>query len=191
MKRFVRRLAAVSIVLVTSGLAWGAAEPVTPPSDDAAAPASAAGDPGIEALLARIRERSEQLDRRARDLDERERSLAELEAETARTLAEIDALRDAVEQRIAKLEALRGSGIGKLAKVYAAMPPERAAALLEALEPEVATAVVRRMKDRDSAAVLAMMSDATALRVTRGTVLPVADPVVPMVATPDGGGRYR
>jgi flagellar motility protein MotE (MotC chaperone) len=175
-----------------AGLGLAAQAPATTAGERSAGPAATVepgGDPALAPLLRRVHERMEELDRRERELAERERSLDELASETTRVFDELDALRAAVEGRIAAFEALRGDGVAKLAKVYAAMPPARAAALLDRVDPEVATAVIARMKDKKSAAVLASMAPERALRVTRATVLPVAAPDDDSAAQPARGER--
>src|SRR5690606_1992840 len=101
------------------------------------------------------------------------RSLDELLAEADRSLADLAALGERVETRIAALEALQGGGVSRLAKVYAAMAPEHAARLRGELDAEVATARGGHMKEKQSAAVLAAMTPEAAVRVTRHAVLPV------------------
>lgn len=176
MRRVALAGALLGVLVGSSGAGSGRAaqEPGAPAAArEAAAPPAA--DPALAPLLRGVQERMEQLDRRERELAERERALDELSGEARRALDELAALRDAVEARIVAFETLRGDGIGKLAKVYAAMPPAQAAALLDRLDTEVATSVIVRMKDKKSAAVLAAMSSDRALRVTRSTALPVVE----------------
>lgn len=167
---------------VGSGRGLAAQELATP---EGVVPAALGDERELAPLLRQVQTRLEELERRERELAERERSLGELSAEATRALDALEALRGTVDQRIATLEALRGDGVGRLAKVYAAMPPARAAALLERLEPEVATVLVGRMKGKRSAAVLASMSPESALRVSRATALPL--PAVGDAPASEGG----
>ncbi|MEB2344398.1 MAG: hypothetical protein OZ948_06650 [Deltaproteobacteria bacterium] len=184
MRRSLRAAVVLGTLLwpVGSGRGLAAQDPPTPSSGVAAAP-SEEGE--LAPLLRQVQTRLEELDRRERELAERERSLGELSTEATRTIDTLAALRGTVDQRIATLEALRGDGVGRLAKVYATMPPARAAALLERLEPEVATALVGRMKGKRSAAVLASMAPESALRISRATVLPL--PAAGEAAAPEAG----
>lgn len=178
MRRFLLAGALLGALLVGSGVGPGRAaqEPAAGAPDAALGAATpAAEEPPLAPLLRSVQERVEELDRRERELAERDRALDELSGEARRVLDELTELHDAVEARIVAFETLRGDGIGKLAKVYAAMPPAQAAALLDRLDTEVATALIVRMKDRKSAAVLAAMSSERALRVTRSTALPVVE----------------
>jgi flagellar motility protein MotE (MotC chaperone) len=54
----------------------------------------------------------------------------------------------------------------KLAKLYEAMPPAKAAPILAALAPEVSLDILRRMKPRQAAALLASMDAKTAAEIS-------------------------
>lgn len=142
-------------------------------------------------LIAELRRRTEELERRERELREREHALGELNEEARATLAELDRRGKQVEERLAAIEKLQGDGIGRLAKVYAGMPPGNAALLLEKLDLEVATAVLARMKPKVSASVLAAMRPERALELTLSSVVPLmpgapgAAAAAPAAATPD------
>jgi len=127
-------------------------------------------------LVREIRERTETLDRREEALAERERSLEELSGEARRLLDDLATRREQVEQRIAALEALQGDGVNRLAKVYGAMPPARAAALLEQLDRDMASALLARIKPKKSAELLAAMTPETALELTRSSVMTLPQP---------------
>lgn len=129
-----------------------------------------------ERMLEEVRERRAQLERQERELAERERVIGALEARVEAHLDEIHEIRALVEKRIAEWEALEGDRVKRLAKVYAEMPPERAAPLLEALELDLATEVLSSMKAKDSAAVLAVMNRLRALRLSRRVARPLAEP---------------
>ncbi len=165
LRRFARRLAVVVLLatLAVPSAPWAEEEPVP----------EMASDYGVTNLLTEIRAREAELDRRERELDDREHSLQALEAEATRQLAEIERIASTVEERIAAWEADNGDSVRKLAKIYAAMPPTRAAQLLEELEVELATQIVARMKDKKSAAVLAQISERRALSMSRRVAHPL------------------
>ena len=141
--------------------------------------------PGVAALLEEMRERQRALDRRARELDERERSLAELEAEVGGLLDELEAVRRTVERRIAAWSEESGDTVRRLAKIYAAMPPQRAARLIEGLDLDLATQVVAKMKHKQSAAVLALIGRERALAMSRQVVHPLRGrPAAPAEGAP-------
>ncbi len=131
-------------------------------------------------LLQEVASRHHALERREAELDERERSIAEREATLDARLAELEGIRESLETtiaaadgRIAEWEEREGDRIKKLSKMYAEMPPGRAAPLLEQLETDLATHIVSRMKDKDSAAVLSLMSDERALVISRLVARPI------------------
>lgn len=149
-----------------------------------ASPAEAPS-PGVTALLEDLRVRARQLDRRARELDERERGLAELEAETTALLTELEAVREIVERRISAWEEDNGDTVRRLSKIYAAMPPARAARLIEGLDLDLATQIVARMKHKQSAAVLALIRRDRALAMSRQVAKPLRGrPAKPAKAAP-------
>ena len=77
-------------------------------------------------------------------------------------------IRTEVEDRIGEWEASQGAKtISRLSKIYGAMPPPRAAALVEELDIDLATQVLTRMKPKESAALLPLLSPARALTITR------------------------
>jgi flagellar motility protein MotE (MotC chaperone) len=160
-----RRFAISRVVLAAALLATSAA------AEDA--PVEATAKPGVAALLQEMRDRGRELDRRERELDERERSLGELEAEVAALLAELEDVRGTVERRIAAWQEENGDSVRRLAKIYAAMPPLRAARLIEGLELDLATQIVAKMKHKQSAAVLALIRQERALAMSQQVVHPL------------------
>ncbi len=140
---------------------------------------------GARALLEDIRTRQAVLDRREADLIDRERRVEELEALVSQRMDEIETLAGTLEQRIQAWEEGAGDSIRKLSKIYAAMPPKRAAALLEGLELSLATQIVSKMKDKQSAAVLGLLSGERALQLSRQ----VAHPLMMDPASIDAGAE--
>ena len=154
------------------------------------APARAAEDappetgPGVALLLEEIRTRATALDRREREIAERERALAELEAEVAALLGEIEGVREVVELRISAWEEENGDTVRRLAKIYASMPPARAARLIEGLDLDLATQIVAKMKHKQSAQVLALIDRKRALAMSNQVVYPLRGAPPPAEAAP-------
>lgn len=161
--------------------------PIEMAAEKSEAPASAEPDYGVTTLLSEIRTRSSELDRREQELAEREQAVVELEEAIAVQLAELETLASTVEERIAAWEADNGDSVRKLAKIYAALQPARAASLLEELDVALATQIVAKMKDKKSAAVLARISETRALDMSRR----VAHPLAMEPARPSNQGRQR
>jgi len=61
----------------------------------------------------------------------------------------------------------REASISRLAKVYSAMKPAKAAPILETLDPQTVLEIVTRMKERQAAKVLAAMNSALASEISR------------------------
>jgi flagellar motility protein MotE (MotC chaperone) len=106
-------------------------------------------------------------------LAERERSAGSVEQETQKRLKELEALRTALDERIASLDARSDERVGKLADIYGRMPPERAAAVVEALDPELAARILASMRPARSAAILAALPDARAADLSRRLLRPL------------------
>ncbi|MDH3685675.1 MAG: hypothetical protein OEP95_05585 [Myxococcales bacterium] len=126
----------------------------------------AASEPGVTRLLQEIRARQAHLDRRERELDDRALQIEELEQLAAGRLAELEELGEKVEDRIAAWEESNGDSVGRLARIYASMEPERAAPILEQMGLELATQVVARMKHKDSASILSLISKERVLKIS-------------------------
>ncbi len=163
--------------------AENAAEEPTP--TDAAAPPSEAAQ-RVDRLIGELRSRMRQLDRREREVAAREAAVAEAEGEARRMLEEVGLLRVAFEKRVEELATVTGSQVGKLAKVYGAMPPDRSAPLLEALDLDLSTRILTKMKHKQSAQVLSRMSDDAALRISRSAARPATIPEVNPPVNPGG-----
>lgn len=143
-------------------------------TNETKATASPEQDYGVTTLLTEIRGRQAALDRREQELEEREQAVTEIERAIAEQLDELEELAGTVEERIAAWEEDNGDAVRKLAKIYAALQPARAAALLEELEVGLATQIVAKMKDKQSAAVLAKISEMRALDMSRRVAHPLA-----------------
>jgi len=178
--------------------AHGTAPPASPaPAHGSAAPAASAAPPGapsaagpapqapalpalpsggIEQLLHDLAEQGEHLATREREVAERERSIGEFEAQVLERIAELESLREEMERRIAAFEAQQGDKLARLAKVYAAMPPQRVAPLLQELEVELAVSILGRMKEKSSAAILAELPKSQAALFTKRIARPLAGP---------------
>ncbi len=124
-------------------------------------------------LLNDVREREIALERREREVGEREQSVDAIEAQLSERLAELEEIRKAIESRIREWEGQDPERIKKLSKLYAEMPPEAAAPLLEKLDPDLATSIVTGMKSKDGAAVLAVMTRDDAVDVSRRVARPL------------------
>ncbi len=131
------------------------------------------GDPAVAALLTELRARESELERREQELDDRERNVGELERAANEQLVELERIADTVERRIAAWEEDNGDSVRRLSKIYAAMAPGRAAALLEELDVSLATQIVAKMKHKQSAAVMTQISEDRALAMSKRVAHPL------------------
>ncbi len=162
---------ALALLLSLTGAAFAATDEEPPPY-------------AVEPLLAEIRERQLQLDGRERDIADRERTHAELEALLEAQFQEINEQRETMESRIDAWDKEGGRRIKRLAKIYEAMKPAKAARLLELLDANLATQIISKMKHKKSAAVIERIAEERALTVTRQVAHPLSfDPT-----TETGGG---
>jgi len=150
-----------------------------------AGPAAAKQDDGdqsahaLQPLIAELRAQQKVLAKRARLLDDREAQVSSLEAAVETRLAELEELARTVATRVAHAES-GGSNVRRLAKIYASMPPARAAALIKDLDVDLATQIVAKMKDKQSAAVMALLPKERALIMSQKVAHPLAmQPAVP------------
>ena len=127
-----------------------------------------------------VHKRQKQLVEAEREVARREAAVLELEAMIEKRIAELEADRAAIEARIATWETQDGDRIKKLAKVYSAMPPARAAVLLSELELNLAVSVLAGMKQKNSAKVLAVIDSKRALVLSRRLARPLR-PLAPFV----------
>ncbi|WP_349369003.1 hypothetical protein [Salinarimonas sp.] len=166
----------------------GAAE--APSAEQADAPARDGLEPGLEprllpnltspaspaeeALIARIAEQRDELERRLRDLDMREELLAAAERRleerigggdpAAASNAEPQARADAAPPRPETQE--NEQALTRLVSMYEAMRPKDAARVFDRLALEVLVPIVDKMNPRRMAEVMAMMSPEAAERLT-------------------------
>jgi flagellar motility protein MotE (MotC chaperone) len=129
--------------------------------------------PGVDAILARIREREVALAVREQRIAERERAVVELEALLEQRASELERIRADVEERISSWEGQGPDRVQQLADVYAAMPAPRAGSLLGQLDLDLAVSIVRGMKKKSSAGALAAMPPDRALRVSERLLRPL------------------
>lgn len=168
-RRGIPRLGLAALLLATLALA------TLPDSARAqqAGDAAVSGALSADRLLLEIRDRQAVFERRERELEAREATVQELETRVASRIEELKALRAELEAGLSSLDEESELRVRQLAKMYASMPPDRAAPLLEAIDRDLATEVLRRMKHKKSAAVMALLSRPAALSLSRRVALPL------------------
>src|SRR5579862_7070822 len=185
--------------LVTNGMGTVAtvarAQPVAPPSQqaaaDAAKPASSAPQPTAPAaapsspsaasnvgddpqalspseidVLQQLSQRRAALDQRAGELDQREVLLQATEKRIDEKIAKLQDLQKSIEVGVQKQSAEDDAHLQSLVKIYEAMKPKDAAQIFEQLDMPILLSVLQRMKELKTAPILAAMDPTKAKQVT-------------------------
>lgn len=143
-----------------------AAEPETAAGDeDTSLDPFAMTDEEIE-LLQELADRRKELDRRQRELDRRADLLKAAEARIDDKIAELKALRESIEQLVARYDKENEQRVKRLVNIYESMKPDDAARIFEDLDMPVLLRVLGRMSERKSAPILAEMNAERAQAVT-------------------------
>jgi flagellar motility protein MotE (MotC chaperone) len=199
--------------IAVAGAAAKSAGAETPPAEPAEAPATAApapafptpppatAEPAAEAtqdpaqapafspaevdVLRQLAARREQLEARVRDLDKREALLKAAESRIDAKAAALKELQTEVSRLLKAHDERQDEKVASLARLYAAMKPKDAAAILQTLELEPLLLVTQKIKERKLAPILAEMNpararDLTAELVRKGKVEAAARPVPPL-----------
>ncbi len=114
----------------------------------------------------RLAERRDLLEKREREIDAREGLLRAAEIRIERRVAELEDLRQVIENRIKVFDAQQEDKLGSLVKIYENMKPKDAARIFEELEMTTLLEVAERMKERKLAPVMAQMGPERAREVT-------------------------
>lgn len=141
----------------------------TPAAAAPAAPAAAAPDPRADAeraLLESLRTRRQEIERRGEEIAQRELLLAAAERRVEQRLEEMRAIQTRLETESRARDQREEAGIRQLVRVYEAMRPRDAAAILDELEMPVLLQVMDRMRDAKAAPVLAAMRPDRARAIT-------------------------
>ena len=108
----------------------------------------------VEQLVADLREQSDRLADRQRELDE---FAARLEAERQEILSvtqTVSRLEQEFDRNVARIGTEEAANLKKLAKLYSAMTPEAASAILKELPDEQIVKIMSYMNDSDKAGIL-------------------------------------
>jgi flagellar motility protein MotE (MotC chaperone) len=122
--------------------------------------------PAERALLERLSERRQELDKRARELDIREGLVAEAEKRVEARLAEIKAAEAQVASATEKKDAAEAARFKGLITMYENMKARDAAKIFDRLETDVLLEVASQINPRRMADILAQMSPDRAEKLT-------------------------
>lgn len=117
-------------------------------------------------VLQDLSKRREQLEQRERDLDQREKLLQAAEKKVDEKIAEMDKLKQGIEQLLDKQQKVQDESMAQLVKIYENMKPKDAANIFNEMEGDVLLGIIDRMSERKVAPILAAMDPARAREVS-------------------------
>jgi flagellar motility protein MotE (MotC chaperone) len=126
--------------------------------DSASTPQASPDTHAAGATLAAVEERRAQIEVERRLLEEERKRLATLKEEIDVKLARLEKIQDAIQSKLDKQKALRDERIKHLIKIYTAMPPKKAAGLIEKLDMTVIISLFSRMKGENVGQILPYVS---------------------------------
>jgi len=118
------------------------------------------------ALLQRLAERREELDRRAKQLETRENLLTAAEKRVDERIVKLTAIENTVAKLIDTFDKQEEGRIKKLVQVYETMKPKDAAAIFNQLDMDVLQQVAKRMNEAKFAVILGNMTPDAAKKLT-------------------------
>jgi len=137
-------------------------------SGKAAIPAEGAVSPPVDAKKGpeALEIKRRQLEQKEKALEEEAKRLVTLKEEINAKLLQITELQKAVRNDLGKKEAIRNDRIKHLIKVYQAMPPRKAAVLIEKLDMDVIIALFSEMKGENVGQILPYVSAEKAAKIS-------------------------
>lgn len=155
-----RRLVAISLVALATGLVGVGMSALGAPEDDAAdtdLSLRPSPDRGREEVMRLLARKERNLIEREKLVDKKEADLRAAQEEVEGRITELQSLRDALRVQLGELDEDREARITHLVKMFEAMREKKAAAILEITEDSVALEVLERMKKDKAGKVLAAM----------------------------------
>jgi len=137
-------------------------------------PAASMGEAGlmgdrsaeIDAILAALENRQQQLDDRERQLQELEQSLAFAEKQIRENMDALVRAEQELSATIAQSESAAETDLARLTSVYENMKPQQAATLFQEMTPEFAAGFVGRMRPDAAAQILAGLTPQAAYTIS-------------------------
>lgn len=117
-------------------------------------------------LLQRLGERRKALDKRAEELDRREALIKAAQKRLEEKIAKLDALKSTIEDLLVEYDDQQDKQLKRLVNIYEKMKADDAARIFENLEMPVLLKVVDRMNERRTAPILAEMDPEKAQALT-------------------------
>lgn len=143
-----------------------------PAKDNAPMPVTRNPGPGeldLE-IIEDVERRNKELDLKEENLKREQERISAMKGDLDKQISELKALQAKIEEQINLRTDLEKGSIQKLAKTYAAMPPENAAALLQQIDMSIAIRVLGAMKERAAGRILAVIPPKLASTFSEGLV---------------------
>ena len=118
---------------------------------------SAAGPDSLSLERQSLQARAADLSRREGEIEDLQESLELERAVLNEEFNKLSGLRSGIAAAAGQVEMARVHSLKKLSKVYEAMPPKDAAAILSGMDVDIVLEVLRNMKERPAAQVLAAL----------------------------------
>ncbi|HOW64044.1 MAG TPA: hypothetical protein P5186_05375 [Candidatus Paceibacterota bacterium] len=118
--------------------------------------------PELEQLMAELRRRKDTLEQREQQLNELALRLQNERAEINSITQSVGRLQGEFDRNVVRVKEEEAANLKKLAKLYAAMTPEGASAVIRELPDEQAVKVLMMMKEAESAPILEILAKAGA-----------------------------
>ena len=181
------------VIEFRTGVSQAQAEaPATPPAPAAEAPKAAAAEPSPAkgekagsgtskasdpndissmsesevALLQKLSERREELERQSKKLETREILLTAAEKRVEERIARLKEIEDSVGALIVRFDKQEEARLAKLVQVYGSMKAKSAAAIFDQLDMDVLLSVSQRMDEAKMAEILSKMTPDAAKKLT-------------------------
>jgi flagellar motility protein MotE (MotC chaperone) len=118
------------------------------------------------AILRKLSDRRQELEKRAREFDQREALMRVTEQRVDKKIADLNALKEEIRKIVGDATETQKVQAASLVKIYETMKPKEAAAIFENLDMPVLINVVRRMKETKVAPILGSMDPLKAKELT-------------------------
>lgn len=145
---------------------------ISSPEETSPDPAPSAPGPGeldIE-IIRDVEKRNKELDLKEKKLKREKERIDTMKSDLDAQISELKALQAKIDEQINLRDDLQKESIQKLAKTYAAMPPENAAALIQQINISIAIRVLGAMKERSAGKILAVIPPKLASTLSEGLV---------------------
>ena len=125
----------------------------------------------LTTLIHSVQKKSAELDQRAKDLELKEERLRILESDVKVLVDKYAKLRKEMEQKLRERSEEQDKQIARLAKMLAAMPPQKAVSQMEHMDEAVVLDLLAKIKEKKAALILSEMDPAMAAALSEKLVL--------------------